>query len=209
MSFRTRAAALAACAAVLAGCGDDRPIDPAVRAAGFTFDASVAPGDREWILAAIENARPEAQQLIADVDGMVTIKVFADPHIPIVGLTQTDGGGTYHVSFNIAKLNGDRKIDRDVTVLHELGHVIDHRLVPPELREELTGSLPKSGACYWHGTGDCAAPQERFADTFAKWALRGAVSATGAGYSVLTPASLEDWGAPLALLAIKIDVASR
>ena len=55
-----------------------------------------------------------------------------------------------------------------------------------------------------HEVGDV-----RFADTFAKWALRGAVSAIGAGYSVLPPASLEDWGAPLSLLAIQIDVASR
>ena len=57
--------------------------------------------------------------------------------------------------------------------------------------------------------GDCTVPAERFADTFAKWALRGAVSATGAGYGVATPASLEDWGAPLAKLAIEIEVASR
>ncbi len=54
--------------------------------------------------------------------------------------------------------------------------------------------------------GDCTAPEERFADTFAKWALRGAVSLAGAGYSVASPASLEDWGAPLARLAIDIDV---
>ena len=55
---------------------------------------------------------------------------------------------------------------------------------------------------------DCAPDQERFADTFAKWALRGAVSITGAGYNLPAPASLEDWGAPLSSLAIELDVAA-
>ncbi|HEY6892052.1 MAG TPA: hypothetical protein VI300_29890, partial [Solirubrobacter sp.] len=58
-------------------------------------------------------------------------------------------------------------------------------------------------------SGDCTAPAERFADTFAKWGLRGAVSAYGAGYGTLAPASLESWGAPLASLAITVEVASR
>ena len=65
------------------------------------------------------------------------------------------------------------------------------------------------GGCVTPVHGDCTAPEERFADTFAKWALRGAVSAAGAGYGVASPASLEDWGTPLATLAIKIQVASR
>ena len=69
--------------------------------------------------------------------------------------------------------------------------------------------MPTSGVCPQGIRGDCAQAQERFADTFAKWALRGAVSITGAGYSLAAPASLEDWGAPLARLAIELDVASR
>jgi hypothetical protein len=32
------------------------------------------------------------------------------------------------------------------------------------------------------------------------------VSLTGAGYNVPPPPSLEDWGAPLAALAIELDV---
>ena len=86
--------------------------------------------------------------------------------------------------------------------------MIDHALVPPELRDQLAASLPPIGGCVSERTGDCTAPEERFADTFAKWALRGAVSAAGAGYGVATPASLEDWGAPLAALAIEIEVAA-
>ncbi len=94
--------------------------------------------------------------------------------------------------------------------MHELGHVIDFALCPTELRDQLAAAAARrSGACFTAETGDCTAPEERFADTFAKWALRGAVSAVGAGYSALAPASLEDWGAPLSTLAIEVDVASR
>ena len=53
-------------------------------------------------------------------------------------------------------------------------------------------------------TGACAEPAERFADTFAKWALRGGVSAVGAGYEVANPPSLEDWGAPLSALSVSL-----
>lgn len=87
--------------------------------------------------------------------------------------------------------------------------MIDFAVVPDDLRDELAAQLPQTGACLTENTGDCTAPEERFADTFAKWALRGAVSAVGAGYSVATPASLESWGMPLATLAVKLDVAAR
>jgi hypothetical protein len=200
------------CAAlVLAGCGGggDHEIDAQVRAAGFTFAPEVSAGDRAWIEAAVLKVRPEARQLIEDVDGMVTITTFDEPDGPAVGLTQPLPDGRFTVGFNVAYLDGDRQIDRDVTVAHELGHVIDFAVVPDDLEGQLTAGLPTSGACYTAETGDCTAPEERFADTFAKWALRGAVSAIGAGYAVLSPASLEDWGAPLSKLAIDIEVASR
>jgi hypothetical protein len=183
-------------------------VAPEVRAATLRFAPEVTDKEREWILAAIDKARPEARQLIDDVDGMVTVRTWRDRNDIAVGLMTTEGAGTYGVSFNLAYLNADRKIDRDSTVLHELGHVIDHAIVPPELRNQLAASLPPVGSCTTTHTGDCTAPEERFADTFAKWALRGAVSAAGAGYGVATPASLEDWGAPLADLAIEIEVAA-
>ena len=201
---------LAACAAVgLTGCGKDaNALDPQLRARTFTFDPSVAPQDRAWILAAIDKVRPEARQLIDDVDGMVTIGTVNEPGASYVGVTRQKGEDAFQVDFNIAYLDGERKADRDATVIHELGHVIDFAVMTPELRNQLAGQLPTSGACFTAETGDCTAPEERFADTFAKWALRGAVSAVGAGYSVATPASLEDWGAPLAARAIEIDVAA-
>ena len=58
-----------------------------------------------------------------------------------------------------------------------------------------TGALP---------TGACTAVEERFADTFAKWALRGRISLAGSGYGIPAPASIEDWGPPLGLLAAQL-----
>jgi hypothetical protein len=211
MGLRRLLPLLAACASVaLAGCGaEPHALDPALKSATFAFDGTVAPADREWIEAAVSKTRPEARQLIDDVDGMVTIGTFSQAGGAAVGMARQTGLHSFSVKFNLAYLNGERRADRDVTVAHELGHVIDFALMTPDLRNQLVAQLPTSGACISADTGDCTAPEERFADTFAKWALRGAVSAYGAGYSVLPPASLENWGAPLAALAIQIDVASR
>ena len=86
--------------------------------------------------------------------------------------------------------------------------MIDFALMPPSCAIT-RGQLPSSGTCFTADTGDCTAPEERFADTFAKWALRGAVSASAPATATLPPASLENWGAPLATLAIQVEVASR
>ena len=194
----------------VAGCGgEEAAIDPAVRSATFRFAETVTPEDREWILAAVDKVRPEARLLIDDVDGMTVLSTYSDPGGGAVGLMREASPGNYEVTFNLAYLNGERKLDRDSTVAHELGHVIDAALVAPELRDRLAASLPPSGGCVTEAMGDCTSAPERFADTFAKWALRGAVSLAGAGYGVASPASLEDWGAPLASLAIDVEVASR
>jgi hypothetical protein len=202
--------ALLASTLALSGCGNQHQpsVSKAVRAKGLTFK-DVTPQDRKWIEEALHEARPEAASLIDDVDGMVTITTGSFPGARWVGLTHQYAPHAYAIQFNLAYLNGDRTQDRNVTVLHELGHVIDFALTPPQLRDQLAASLPPVGACVQEHSGDCTAPEERFADTFAKWALRGAVSLAGAGYGVASPASLEDWGAPLSKLAIEIDVASR
>jgi hypothetical protein len=109
------------------------------------------------------------------------------------------------VILNIAYLDGDRQIDRDTTVLHELGHVIDFELIGDAEIDALAAQVPSSGVCF-EGRGDCTNPAERFGDTFAKWALNGNVSITGSGYQLASPPSLEDWGRPLAALAVQLDV---
>jgi hypothetical protein len=82
--------------------------------------------------------------------------------------------------------------------------------VPPGLNRRLDDAIPRGGPCIHDdlgSAGGCTPVQERFADTFAKWALGGAVSAAGAGYMIPAPASLEDWGAPLGALAARLPAA--
>ena len=192
--------------------GDDVSIDTpriseAERAAGARYDPSVPEADRAWIEASLAAARPEAQRLIAEVDGLVEYKVHhGDP----LGVTRSEVSplhARFEISFDVASLDGQRTQDRAVTVLHEYGHAIDLALVPKELGDQLEAAIPRSGPCGNYGgvlTGSCAAPAERFADTFAKWALRGSVSVVGAGYQVANPPSLEDWGAPLVALSNRL-----
>ena len=111
------------------------------------------------------------------------------------------------VSVDARSLNSDRAFDRDVVVLHELGHVVDFQLVDDELVQQLDRTIPRVGSCgdsQLLPTGACTAVEERFADTFAKWALRGRISLAGSGYGIPAPASIEDWGAPLGLLAAQL-----
>lgn len=183
-------------------------ISEETRAAGLRFAPTVTPEDRAWILAAIQAARPEAQQLIAEVDGLVEIRTDLPTGVAI-GLAQLSSDGAI-VNFDLRSLNGDRALDRNVVVLHELGHVIDYQLVPDELVQQLDRTIPRVGTCEPAAAtlpvGACTVTEERFADTFAKWALRGRFSLAGSGYGIPAPASLEDWGAPLGRLAIQLNV---
>jgi hypothetical protein len=175
------------------------------RAATLTFAPSVKPADRAWIMAAIQSARPEAQRLIAEIDGLVQIRTDLPPGEAIGLATMSEEGAV--VNFDVASLNGHRALDRNVVVLHELGHVIDFQLVSDELVASLDQKIPRVGTCDASAalpTGACTVTEERFADTFAKWALRGRISLAGSGYGIPAPASIEDWGAPLGLLAARL-----
>ena len=177
-------------------------VTAADRAAGLRFAPGVAPSDRQWIAGSIAAARPEAQMLIAEIDGLIEVHTHVGDPFGVTELTPPTG---YVMGLDIGAMDRDRIQDRESTVLHELGHVIDHALVSTELNATLDDGIPR-GACRSADglTGSCTAIEERFADTFAKWALRGGVSVVGAGYGVATPASLEDWGAPLGRLAIEV-----
>jgi hypothetical protein len=181
--------------------GDTVHITPAIRHAGLRFAPEVTASDRAWMLAAIAKARPEAQRLVHEVDGMVTITTAGSG--AMMGLTQPLPDG-FRVWLNVGRLDDSRLVDRDTTVLHELGHVIDFALIPDALDRKLDDGIPRGGNCdLQNGVfyGDCAPGPERIADTFAKWALGGSVSALGAGYTISSPASLDAWGLPLAALA--------
>lgn len=180
-------------------------ISAQTRAASLRFAPDVTPRDRAWILAAIGRARPEAQRLIAEIDGLVEVRTDLPPG-EAIGLARMTLDEAV-ISFDARTLNGERAMDREVVVLHELGHVIDFQLVPDDLVRELDRSIPRAGDCGDSAllpTGACAAVEERFADTFAKWALRGRISLAGSGYGIPAPASIEDWGAPLGLLAAQL-----
>ena len=180
--------------------GDTVDVTGAARSAGLRFDAAVAPADREWIVAAISRARPEAARLIAEIDGLVVVGAYTEGG-DTLGITRGSSDG-FTVDLNLARLDDDRAGDRSTVVLHELGHVIDFAVVPKEINRQLDGQIPRGGPC---GLAiDCELVEERFADTFAKWALNGAVSEVGAGYGIAMPASIEDWGAPLARLSYEL-----
>lgn len=175
-------------------------ISAAERAATFTFAPGTAEADRAAILQAVADARPEAQQLIAAVDGLSDI-VVAGTQQGIVGTTQTADGDRYTVTLNLAlasRIKGQRGIDR--LVLHELGHVVDFALVPTALNEQLDAEIPRGYGCEEGQTGACALPDERFAESFAKWALRDIGIGVDIGYKIPPPDDLESWGAPLATL---------
>ncbi len=190
------------------GLSPDTPrISAAERDAAARYAATVPAADRAWIEAAIAAARPEAQRLIAEVDGLVEYQVHRGDPLGVTRSRVGPQGAEFVLSFDVARLDGLRRQDRSVTVLHEYGHAIDLALVPKATNERLDAGIPRAGGCDDDGgvmIGSCAEPAERFADTFAKWALRGGVSAVGAGYQVPNPPSLEDWGAPLAALSAQL-----
>ena len=178
--------------------GDTVEITADARRAALRFAPQVAPADRAWVRAAIARARPEAARLIAEVDGLVEVRTFA-AETSTLGVTRSHERG-FTVDLNVRYLDGERKGDRATVVLHELGHVIDFALVPQAANVRLDAGIPHGGPC---GLAvDCDRVEERFADTFAKWALGGAVSAAGAGYGIPMPASIEDWGTPLTRLVL-------
>jgi len=188
------------------GDGETVAISDAERAAGPAFAASVPQADRGWILASLKRPRPEARRLLEEVDGLVVIQTHSNMG-DALGYAQYVGH-RFVVSFDIEAMNADERIDPGVVVLHEMGHVIDRALVGNELDARLEAANPRRGTCVTTAdvSGPCAAREERFADTFARWALRGAVSFGASGYNVDIPASLEDWGVPLLRLAAELDI---
>jgi len=188
--------------ALLTEDGDTVAVTPRARAAGVRFADGVTAADRAWIAAALALARPEAAALLAEVDGMITVGPLP-PGLPegTLGLASGTPAG-FTVDFAFARLDGDRVSDRTTAVLHEFGHIVDYALVDDELAATLDAQIPRDGPCGL--VVGCDLPAERFADTFAKWALHGAVSEVGAGYGVPAPASIETWGEPLGALALAL-----
>jgi hypothetical protein len=151
-----------------------RLLAPGVRRAGFRFAPTVAPADRQAFLDAVASARPEARRLIAVVDGLVDVRIGPTGTPGAIGLTE-DG---------------------------ELGHVIDHALLTDDVTAALDAGIPAGLGCEEGKLGGCANREERFAESFAKWALDDIGVNLEIGYKVPPPSPpLAVWGAPLARLA--------
>jgi hypothetical protein len=178
------------------------PVLPAAdRAATFRFAPGTATADRAAFLAAVADARPPARRLVGLVDGLVDVRVGPTGQPAALGLTES-GGPRYEVTVDlgrVASLYGRRGIDR--VVLHELGHVIDHALVPDDTMARLQAGIPAGFGCEDGRAGACADPGERFAESFAKWATGDIGVDLYIGYKVPPPGpTLDAWGAPLAHL---------
>ena len=151
------------------------------------------------------SARPEAQRLIAEIDGLVEIRTDL-PRGMAIGLAEMTPSRAV-VRFDLRSLNGDRALDRNVVVLHELGHVIDYRLVPDELVQELDAQDPAPARA--RRRARCrsapARPSRSASPTRSpsgRWAAGSRSPAPATGYR--RPPSIEDWGAPLGLLAARL-----
>ena len=120
--------------------------------------------------------------------------------------TTTDRGGRYDVVLDVAQVQaqlGERGVDR--LVLHELGHVIDGAVVGAALDQALDAQMPPGYACPpGERTSACAPREERFAETFAKWATGDIGFNLNIGYAVAPPVvPLDRWGEPLAALGVE------
>jgi len=169
-------------------------------AAPLAFDPSIASSDQDIVRRAVAEARPEARRVVELVAGLVTISI-SDLGSSVAGQTQpTDSG--YDVVLDLggvyrgAGMRGVRRL-----VLHELAHVIDHALVGGDLEAQLDAATPPGFGCDDGNAGGCAAREERFAESFAKWATGDIGNDLYLGYRVPPPRSLSGWGAPLSVLA--------
>ncbi|MFP5361963.1 MAG: hypothetical protein ACLGI5_04460 [Thermoleophilia bacterium] len=165
-------------------------------AAPLRFAPQIAASDREVVLRAIGEARPEARRLVELVAGLVTVEV--GPSRPGTAGMMTALGDRYLIRLDLGAVHrrlGLRGVRR--LVLHELGHVVDAALVPTALEQQLDGATPAGFGCDDGTSGGCAAREERFAESFAKWATGDAGHDLYIGYRVPPPLSLAGWGQPL------------
>ena len=119
---------------------------PVTRAARAFASPDVAPADRQAFLDAVAAARPEARRLIGLVDGLVYVRI--GPTVPgAIGLTGTASPVTGSPSSSVWSLAryGPRGVER--TVLHELGHVVDHALLTDDVAAALDAGIPAGWGC--------------------------------------------------------------
>jgi len=182
---------------------DHAPVLPdQARTATFGFDAGIDPSWQRMFADAVAGARPEAQRLIGLVDGLVTVGVGPTGGSALGYAEQANDRFRVVVDLpQVLRTEGPRGVSR--LVLHELGHVVDRAIVPTALDHELDAKVPRGYECPpGVPVSACAPQEERFAETFAKWAMDDIGVDIYIGYGVLPPdVPLDTWGAPLSALA--------
>jgi hypothetical protein len=116
----------------------------------------------------VASARPEARQLIGLVDGLVTVDVGALEG-QAVGRA-TERSADYEVTLDLGRVSsrfGQRGISN--VVLHELAHCRRLRARDRRLLATVDAGTPVGYGCE-NGAEDVLPREERFADSFAKWA---------------------------------------
>ena len=171
------------------------------RAESFRFGAETSSLDQKAFLDAVALARPEARRLIELIDGITEVH-FGGVSSGALGVTSVRGTDI-SITVDLAGAYGSgaqRGVSR--VVLHELGHVLDFAITGRDLDEQLDEGIPPGFPCT-AGENDagCAVREERFAESFAKWATGDIGVDLFIGYRVPPPPSLDAWGAPLAALA--------
>jgi hypothetical protein len=170
------------------------------------FAPDVSEGNRQVVLRVIAAARPEAQRLIDAVDGMVEVHVGATGRGGALGYAQTRGPQDFKLQLDLDQTYASTGLPGVARmVLHEFGHVVDAALIDEALNEQLDAGIPRGYQCDEDQptTGSCANRLERFAETFAKWAMNDIGADIYAGYKIPPPSMpLDDWGRPLAGLAL-------
>lgn len=168
----------------------------------FRFAPGTSIDERRIFFTAVASARSDARRLVDLVDGLVTVRFEPPPGASAIGLTRFNGKD-YEVIIDLGAVIGRYGVrEANAIVLHELGHVVDIALVPDELVAELDRDIPIGENCDRDGpaVGACAPIEERFADTFSKWAMDDLGVNLASGYRILPPVPLGRWGRPLARL---------
>ena len=173
---------------------------PSANAKRTTFVYRMAPREEQLFREVVAVARPEAQALIGRIAPLTTVSFDLPTGASALGVTRTSDGRSFTVDVDLegsTAAGGRRALER--VVLHELGHVVDLALLSEQQRVQLDAHFPQGYACPPEG---CADRRERFAETFAKWALGDIGAALYVGYAVPPPAvTLDRWGEPLQALS--------
>jgi hypothetical protein len=151
------------------------------------------------VLRAVRHANRPVRRLLDQVDGLTAIRA-APAGAGVAGETGPDPSGAgsgYLVTIADASFKLPRRAF-ELAVLHELGHVVQMAGLDKTQYRAADHAIPRRGRCMRSRrravvrTRACARPDERIADTFAKWALD-TRTMTGVGYGVPAPRSFRSF----------------